>query len=162
MFDFTPSCLWSFKTINNSNAGNYTIYVHAYDSTIPESLHNFYSFNLELLANEGPVKNVSMYDYSSISGIVKTKSLYTYLFYDPEGEPMTYSYTVSPPASFITINTSSLINMILSDASTNADINNYTVTISATDGHSDTTVATNIFYVVIEENLPSNYQCNTH
>ena len=132
----TPNdCNFTFNTMNNSFAGTYTITVHAYDQYSTEDQHNTDSFTLILNENRSPQPSTSVPDQSVTTGFALDYPIPIGVFFEPDSEPLTYSYSVSPPNSKITVDTTSLSFLNVSSTTTISDADTYTVTLTATDGH---------------------------
>ena len=135
----------------NSQNGTYAIAIIGTDADSTTTQRGEISFNLNISPNEGPVKNVTILDQTRSANQGLNYTFPTPIFTEPEGETMTLSYIVNPSLSHITV-TPDFLHLNVSSSTTNADIGTYTVTISATDGHSDTATATSTFNVIIVAN----------
>ncbi|CAI2376367.1 unnamed protein product [Moneuplotes crassus] len=146
----SSECMFTFSTINNSFAGVYTVTLHAYDALATASQHNSVSFTLTLQTNGAPTNTTVMADKTVIARYPQDFSLPASFFTDPEGETLSYTYTVAPTSSLIVcdfvawkLNISSAIN---------ADAGTYVVTVTASDGKADTANGTSSFNVIINAN----------
>ena len=72
-------------------------------------------------------------------------------FSDPESETLTYSLTSSSSFSKYTFN--STTGVLIISSTNNSDVGNHLFNVTATDGHSDTTDASETFYINITEDL---------
>ena len=136
----------------NSQNGTYAIAIIGTDADSTTTQRGEINFNLNILPNEGPVKNVTIPDLTRSANQGLNYTFPTPIFTEPEGETMTLSYTVSPSYSLIKI-TPDFLHLNVSSSTRNADIGTYTVTISATDPHSPITgTVTSTFDVNIVAN----------
>ena len=126
----------------NSQNGTYAIAIIGTDADSTTTQRGEINFNLNILPNEGPVKNATIPNQTRSANQGLNYTFSTPLFTEPEGESLTLSYTVSPSYSLITI-TPDFLHLNVSSSTTNADIGTYTVTISATDPHSPITATAN-------------------
>jgi hypothetical protein len=122
---------------DNLDAGTYVIQLFANDIYIDTS-QGTYSFQVVITPNQGPTVNNTVTNETVSVWFGLNRTFPTGIFEDPEGEPMTYSYTVTPATPLIIVETGSLLYYNVSDASTNADIGVYVIQLTADDPYPDT------------------------
>ena len=134
----TANCQFLFSGLNNSFAGTYSLTVTAYDPASTSTNHGSFSLTLTIQTNVGPSPLATITDQTITAG--RTTN-YTWPSYtDPDNEVLTFTYTISPAASFISFNPA-IRNFTLAPADP-GDVGNYTWTLSWTDSHPDTVVST--------------------
>ena len=148
----TTYCKVLLSGLVNSDAGIYNVTISGNDGSLP--LYGQFSFTLTINQNQGPHNTTSIATQTIKSNTSKVYNITvpTGIFTEPEGEAYNYTMSVSPTASFLTWATN-CTNITLTYPS-NSNVGTYTVTLSATDGHADTTIGTTSFSLVITTNTP--------
>ena len=126
--------------------------IFAYDGSLP--IPGQFSFSLTVNANQGPHNTTSIANQTFKSNTAKVYNITvpSGIFSDPESDPITYTMSVSPSASFLTC-AATCTNITVMNPP-NSSVGNYTVTLTANDGHSDTTNGTTSFNLEITTNTP--------
>ena len=157
-YDITPS--QSFLTINsalnsltisdpdNTKVGNYTVSIYWRDDKPDTGTANM-TFNVEITENFAPVINNTISDYTAYGNRTNIFTLPGDLFYDQEGDTMSYTYFINPAASFIVYN--------IGTQELTIDIDNtkqgiYEFTLTARDHHTDTGSTDSKFNITITNN----------
>lgn len=146
----SANCKFNFASMSNSHVGVYNVAVNAYDYASNSTNHGFFTFNLTITSNQGPQKTVTIPDQNFTAWKGGSYTLPANTFYEPEGETVIYSYTVTPANTFIIFNNDLTIMTV--GAVDNSNVNTYTVTLTWSDGHPDTTNATSSFILNYVQN----------
>jgi large repetitive protein len=145
---------FTFNAIDNSFAANYTVTLHAYDYASTATEHGTQVFTLDVYTNVGPSANETIPNLSATVHIEKIYTFTAFIFSEPEGETYSLSsYAITPSSAFITVDLGTGV-ITVDSATTPSNIGTYTVTLSATDGHPDTSIGTSSFNVDIVANSP--------
>ena len=111
---------------------------------------------MEITENFGPVINNTVSNYTAHGNRTTTYNLPADLFYDKENEIISYSYSTSPSASFVTYDS---ITKELSIVAGTNDAGIYEFSLTATDPHPDTQSAqVKLNITVINNEAPATTQ----
>ena len=102
VYDSTNCKLNVSNSIDNSYEGVYTVTVGAYDAGSTEAEHTSLNFGLTIQKNQGPVKNTTIPNQSTLMGVGLNYTLPANIFSDAEGETITYTCSVLNSPAFIT------------------------------------------------------------
>ena len=146
-----------FSGLTNSNANSngtvkaYYIHIFAYDGDLP--LYGDFAFYLNLNLNKGPTLSSTISNKAFIANPAKSYTIPTAsIFTDPEGETVTCSISINDTASFLSI--PSDCSAIHVTNPSNSNVGSYLITLTGTDGHSDTNTASVTFSLTITLNSP--------
>ena len=109
------------------------------------------SFNLEITLNTAPSVNTTISNVVFNGNRSSSYSFGSNLFYDSDGDSLTYSYTINPTASFLTVN---LVSMSMSGFAANSNAGVYNVTIIADDNDPETPSTYSSFNCSVIANQP--------
>ena len=109
------------------------------------------SFNLEITLNTAPSVNNTIINVVFNGNRSTSYSFGSNLFYDSDGDSLTYSYTINPTASFLTV---SLVSMSMSGFAANSNAGVYNITIIVDDNDLETPSAYSSFNCSVIANQP--------
>ena len=108
----------------------------------PDTVNGTMSFNLEITLNTAPSVNNTISNVVFNGNRSTSYSFGSNLFYDSDGDSLTYSYIINPTASFLTVN---LVSMSMSGFAANSNAGVYNITIIADDNDPETPSAYSSF-----------------
>ena len=123
------------SSTTNADIGTYTVTISATDPHSPITATATNSFTVNIVANQAPAVNETLPDLAFTETRSSTSTLSQYTFSDADLDPLTYTYSVTPAAAFLSYDLSTRV-ISLTPATT--DKGNYTFTLTASDGHADT------------------------
>jgi len=154
------SCVtnWTNITVTNpanSDVKNYTITLTAAD-VHSDTTNGTTTFNLEITTNTAPTKNTTIADITFHGNRSTSYNFGTNLFYDTDGDTLTYTYAVTSTNASLTgaFLTFDLSSMSMSGFAANTDAGIYTITITANDDDPETSSATSSFTLTVVANQP--------
>ena len=112
------------------------------------------SYKIYVMPNRAPYDNSSVPDTTIAAGLVMSSSFPSNLFVDDDGEPITYSHTVTSGLSSTWISFDSTSRTFSGTAAVNSGVGTYIVTIIANDNNVNSPAGELNFTITVTPNLP--------
>jgi hypothetical protein len=151
--DLSANTYTLISTTTNSDVAVYRVTLTANDPYSDTTQGTTY-FDITVTTNDGPVHNNAVTNGTVVAGQQLNEMLPNDIFTEPNGDAMTYSFSVSPSTTLINVDITTLSYYNVSSTSDNDDVDTYIVTLTAKDPYyPDTDERTYSFNVDITYNF---------